>query len=74
MLYGKMCVPTFFGHPFSLFVFLIWIVARISLLPTVYDLEYMIDLAQKRLLADVIANIVDDVIPTYILPWQILLP
>ena len=30
--------------------------ARISLLPTVYDLEYMIDLAQKRLLADVIAK------------------
>ena len=74
MLYGKMCVPQFFGHPFSLFVILIWIVARISLLPLVCDLEYLIELAQLRLLADVIANIVDDVVPTYIMPWQMLLP
>ena len=43
-------------------------------MPTVYDLEYMIDLSQKGLLADVIANIVDDVVLTYILPGQILLP
>ena len=48
--------------------------ARISLLPLVCDLEYLIELAQLKLLADVVANIVDDVVPTYVIPWQMLLP
>ena len=34
----------------------------------------LIELAQLKLLADVIANIVDDVVPTYVIPWQMLLP
>ena len=70
---GK-CVSHNFWTPIFIFVILIWIVARISLLSLVCDLEYLLELAQLRLLADVIANIVDDVVPTYMMPWQMLLP
>ena len=70
---GK-CVSQHFWTPIFIIVILILDCGKVSILPTEYDLEYMIDLAQKRLLADVISNIVDDDIPTYILPWQILLP
>ena len=55
---GKCVSLNFLDHPFSLFVILIWIVARISLLPLVCDLEYLIELAQLRLLADVIAKLI----------------
>ena len=70
---GK-CVSHNFWTPIFIFDILIWIVARISLLSLVCDLEYLLELAQLRLLADVIANIVDDVVPTYMMPWQMLLP
>ena len=66
--------PTILDTHFHDLLYNFWIVASISLLPLVCDLEYLIELAQLRLLADVIANIVDDVVPTYLISWQMLLP
>ena len=37
-------------------------------------LEYLVDLAQLKMLADVIANIMVDVVTIYLILWQMLLP
>ena len=66
--------PTILDTHFHWFMILILNCGKVQLLPHVYNLECLIELAQLRLLADVIANIVDDVVPTYIMLWQMLLP
>ena len=50
---GKCVSQHFLDTHFHYGNFYFWIVAKVSILPTECDLEYMIDLAQKRLLADV---------------------